>query len=432
MPLELNLASDGEEAPRRGHQLDYLPFGLKTLRLTVDGDFEGKVRLRPRRMSAVAGETFGHEDSGVPPQFIISWGGGHEGHCEIDNPRVRMVHLLVHHVGEDLGDHLLTIEASDEAGQAVSLPLLLTYPRSGGIGWPADRLAKSTWTEVTGGLGGACSIDLRGDFVPRYLARWWPSDRVIYSYDKSPPSVRLYYQRLVDGVNGALQVHASRPGDAQDVLLAEIRGSIAYPLYDMRQVLPELFRFGPQTWVLRVWFFWLDLEVSRQDLARYWARTEDELEQAWRGITGKEQGGTSSQAWRQMHEIPDAERVDIVFTDELQPLYAATDLHWRELWGQYAPQSPGEPIQVQIMNTRAKDIVKNWRELAEVVRGWGQIILNRFANQQPPYMPHREVMAELRGEGVLAADPIGMESHSPAFMNVRIQRHLTSTDVRTA
>jgi hypothetical protein len=41
-------------------------------------------------------------------------------------------------------------------------------------------------------------------------------------------------------------------------------------------------------------------------------------------------------------------------------------------------------------------------------------------------------MAELKGEGVLAADPIGMESHSPAFFNVRMQRHLTSTDVRDA
>jgi hypothetical protein len=227
-------------------------------------------------------------------------------------------------------------------------------------------------------------------------------------------------------------VYASRPDGAEEVSLAEIHGSIGYPLYDMRQIAPELYRFGPRTWVLRIWLFWLDLEISRQDLGRYWRRDPDELEQAWRGITSKKDGGIAPRSWRQLHEIPDAERVDIVFDDNLQPLYCATDLHWRELWGQYAPHVPGEPVRVQVMNTQAKEMAKNWQDLGKVVRGWGQIILSRFAKNRPPYEPHREVMAELRGEGTLAADPIGMESHTPAFFNVRIQRHLTSTDVRDA
>jgi predicted Zn-dependent peptidase len=84
------------------------------------------------------------------------------------------------------------------------------------------------------------------------------------------------------------------------------------------------------------------------------------------------------------------------------------------------------------MNTQAKELAKNWQELSRVAQGWGEIILSRFAKNKPPYRPHLEVMAELKGEGVLAADPIGMESHSPAFFNVRVQRHLTSTDVREA
>jgi hypothetical protein len=126
------------------------------------------------------------------------------------------------------------------------------------------------------------------------------------------------------------------------------------------------------------------------------------------------------------------ERVDIVFNDDLQPLYAATDLHWRELWGQYEPQNSGDPVRVQVMNTQAKELAKNWQDLRQIVQGWSQVILSRFAKNKPPYRPHLEVMTELRGEGLLAADPIGMESHSPAFFNVRMQRHLTSTDVRDA
>jgi hypothetical protein len=100
------------------------------------------------------------------------------------------------------------------------------------------------------------------------------------------------------------------------------------------------------------------------------------------------------------------------------------------MWGQHEPQDHREPVRVQIMDTQAKELARDWQALSKVVQGWGTVILSRFAGNKPPYSPHLEVMAELRGEGVLAADPIGMESHTPAFFNVRIQRHLTSTDVR--
>ena len=81
------------------------------------------------------------------------------------------------------------------------------------------------------GLDGACSIELRGDYTPRYISRWWPQNRVVYAYDKKPPRMRLYYRRLVDGMSGDLTVYVSRPGDDEEILFAEIRGSIGYPLY---------------------------------------------------------------------------------------------------------------------------------------------------------------------------------------------------------
>jgi hypothetical protein len=432
MSFRLLLVQEGDELAREDDKLDYLPFGVRTLKLKVDGDCRGKLRLRPIRLSGIPGKAFGHEDEGVPPQFIISWGGGYEDHCELDYPRRSLVHFLVQHTGEGMGDHLLTFEATDESGSRAWLPLTLTYPRSGGEPWPVDRLARPVWQEESSGLGGACIIRLQGDLAPRYMSRWWPQNRVVYAYDKKPPAVRLFHRRLVDRSHGDLRVYASRPNGDQEFPLAQLRGSIGSPLYDMRQVIPQLFRFGPQTWALRVWFFWLDLEISRQDLARYWHREADEVERAWRNITSTQDGGAADGSWRQIHEIPDAERVDIVFDDNLQPLYAATDLHWRELWGQYAPQIGGEPVLVQVMNTRAKELARNWQELAKTVQGWSQVILSRFAKNHPPYEPHREVIAELRGEGVLAADPIGMESHTPALFNVKMQRHLTSTDVRDA
>jgi hypothetical protein len=432
MPFELTIANESREAGREGNRLDYLPFGVKTLKVKVEGEYKGRLRLRPGRPSAVPGEKFAHEDEGDPPQFIISWGGGHEDHYDLDYPERSLVHFLVHHVGDGDGDHLLTVEAVDDSGHIASLPVMLTYPRSGGVPWPRDQLVRAHWHEVRRGLDGACDIKLLGTYTPRYSPRWWPQNRVVFAYDKQSPQVRLHHRRQIDGSNGDLTVYASRPGSDEEVLLARLGGSIGYPLYDMRQVLPELYRFGPQTWALRVWFFWLDMQISRGDLGRYWQHEDDELEQAWRGIAAKAEGGISERSWHELHEIPDAERVDVIFDDDLRPLYAGTDLHWREIWGQYEPKRMMDPVRIQIMNTQAKELVKNVQELERVVHGWGQIILSRFANHKPPYMPHLEVRAELKGEGTLAADPIGMESHSPAFFNVRIQRHLTSTDVRDA
>ncbi len=434
MPFELTIANESGEATRSGNHVDYLPFGVKTLKLEVRGEYKERLRLVPRRFSPVPGEKHAHEDEGDPPQFIVSWGGGHEDYYELDHPDRRVAHFLVHHVGDSEGDHLLTIEATDESGQRASLPVTLTYPCSGGAPWPREQLVRPYWQQLGSGLDEACSIELRGRYAPRYISRWWPRNRVGYSYDTQPPLVRLHHRRLVDGNNGDLAIYVSRPpaDGGEEILLARIGGSIGYPLYDMRQVLPELYRFGPQTWLLRLWFFWLDKEISLQDLSRFWPRDDDELERAWRGITSRAKGGWAERDWHELHEIPDAERVDIVFSQHLQPLYAATDLHWRELWGQHEPAHPGEPVQVQVMNTQAKELARNWQELSRVVQGWGTVILSRFARYQPPYIPHLEVIAELKGEGTLAADPIGMESHTPAFFNIKVQRHLTSTDVRDA
>jgi hypothetical protein len=383
-------------------------------------------------MSAVPGEKFAHEDEGEPAQFVVSWGGGYEDYYEVDYPRQRLAYFLAHHVGGGTGDHVLTIDAEDKSGQLSSLPITLTYPRSGVAAWPSDRIVKPVWNEVCPGLEGSCNIELSGTLVPRYISRWWPANRVRYSYDKKPPRVCVHYRRLVDDSNGDMTIYVTWPRQKTRVDLACLTGSIGYPLYDMRQVVPELYRLGTRTWALRIWFFWLAAKVRRQDLARFWSRREAELNMAWRGIISRKAGGLAERSWSELHEIPDAERVDIVFDDDLRPLYAATDLHWRELWGPYDPRVPGEPISIQVMNTRAKELANNWQELSKVVEGWGIVILSRFARNQPPYDPHLEVIAELNGEGLLAADPIGMESHSPALFNVRIQRHLTSTDVREA
>ena len=68
MSFRLAIANETREATREGNRLDYLPFGTKTAKIEVRGEYLGKLRLHPRRMSKVSGEKLAHEDEGDPPQ----------------------------------------------------------------------------------------------------------------------------------------------------------------------------------------------------------------------------------------------------------------------------------------------------------------------------------------------------------------------------
>ena len=50
MSFRMILVDEDDELPSEDHKLDYLPFGVRTLKLKVEGDCKGKLRLRPARL----------------------------------------------------------------------------------------------------------------------------------------------------------------------------------------------------------------------------------------------------------------------------------------------------------------------------------------------------------------------------------------------
>jgi hypothetical protein len=432
--VSLSIVREGNEAAREGRKLDYLPFGVKTLKVAVDGDYQGMLRLAPVRRSSVRGETLGHEDGDGPPQFVVSWGGGYASYYRLNYPKQRIAHFLVQHVGDALDDRVLTIQAEAGSGEILTdLPITLTYPTKGGVPWPAaDELVKPAWKEASRGLAGESDISLAGCYAPDYISRWWPRNRVVYDDSgAAPPQVRVRYRRRVDGDDGDLTVYATGSPGGAEVLLAKIQGQITYHMYDMQQVVPELYRFGSQTWALRVWFFWLDKKISLEDLSRYGTRTPDEIRLARQGLLSTTEGGTAAESWPGGHEIPDAERVDIVFSRELVPLYAATDLHWREMWGPLAKDAT--TVAARIVNTRPAGRSTEWKGLRKLANGWVTILRSEVLPERDwskPYNPEVEVASELAGQGKLAADRRATQSHTPAILNIAMQMRFTSTDVR--
>ena len=108
-PLSLSIVQEGNESAREENKLDYLPFGVKTLKVVVDGTYKGNLRLAPARLSSTQGEKVAHEDGDSLPQFVVSWGGGSEDFYKLDYPRKRIVYFLVQHVGHALDDRILTM-----------------------------------------------------------------------------------------------------------------------------------------------------------------------------------------------------------------------------------------------------------------------------------------------------------------------------------
>jgi hypothetical protein len=427
IPLSLSIAREPDEKQRVGNKLDYLPFGVKTLKVQVAGDYRGKLRLAPLRRSPVVGETFAHEDQSETPQFVVSWGGGQEGYYELKYPKKRIVHFLVRHIGDALDDRLLTIVATKEDGDQITLPVNLTCPTMKGKPCSMGTLIKPTWQEVIQGPNGESDIRLIGHVAPDYISRWWPHNRVKHVDDgERPPRLRVRYRRLADGDSGSLAVYATDAPGGDEVLLARIQGCIPYPLYDMQQVVPELYRFDARTWALRIWFFWLYKVISYEDLSQYGTRSKEERQHSWQALRSEKEGGLAKRSWQEGLEIPDAERVDIVFSNDLEPLYAATDLHWREMWGRN--KQPSTPIVVRIMNTRAAALAKDWRELRKALEGWGTVIVS--LGQEGKYNPQPEVALDLAGKGKLAASPLATQSNTPAIMSIVTQPRFTSTDVR--
>ena len=61
MAFELGLLSEtGASTGGDKATVDYLPFGVKTLKVVASGEHKGKLRLRPLRLSPTEGEKFGY------------------------------------------------------------------------------------------------------------------------------------------------------------------------------------------------------------------------------------------------------------------------------------------------------------------------------------------------------------------------------------
>jgi hypothetical protein len=361
--------------------IDYLPFGVKTLKLQIRkiaGPAQ-KVWIRTRRFKRDQDPCaiYGLADDGEDLWAI--WGAGDiTGFCakyaeragtkkavvlDDDTPHTVYLHLIHHPadpIHHQLRDRRITIVAVTS-----EVPNDLSRQSCTDRQYQDTIVAEKTFTlvvpeGVTNPLRpiwdwqpDASHITFSGDEVPRYTSRWWPSCHMDYTRANDTPRIALDYERVANvDREGKITVWLER--DHERVCLAEVAGHLTIPVYDLRWFLPELYRFYDyRLYVLRLWFFWTDEHIDADDLLSFVPDSQkDELREQKTneaadlmrpkllGISGIRPG------WDRQYEIPDIERFDIVFDpNNLTEKYGCTDAHWRELW---FTVDKGQPCQCRI------------------------------------------------------------------------------------
>lgn len=358
--------------------VDYVPFGVKTLKLQirkVSGPDE-KVWIRTKYFARDADPCaiYGYADDDTDLWAV--WGAGDiMGLCvkyaeqagtkkavALDANELHTVYLHLIHRPRDplqhqLRDYHITIVAvtsdapADLAQQgcderqyqdtiiaektfALTVPDGVTDPTRFVWNWQKD----------------ASQIVLMGSEMPRYTSRWWPARQMAYARVQDSPRINLEYVRVANADReGTISIWLENADGRH--CLAEVAGHLTIPLYDLRWIIPELYRFyDDKLYVLRLWFFWVDEHISTDDLLAFVPETE---QSTLRSQREKEAADLMKPkllglwpSWDKQYEIPDIERFDIVFDPEnLTSKYGCTDAHWREFWFSVGQ---GQPCQCRI------------------------------------------------------------------------------------
>ena len=370
----------------------YIPYGTRTLRVMVTNGYDRpyKIWLRPKFLPETYPESniFGYADN--DNKLWVHWAGGMEpGACaktdekeiirdkslrfwevvpvEMEVGETKPVFVNLSHLGRRLGQKKLTLQVvtSTAAGeQILDTELQITLEP------PAKRdLIRPIWDERRR------FFRFEGSEMPAYVPRWWPVESLDYEPAGDIPQrlalryakerIQLFY-RADDGKwQTLLRLHDY---DWQDDMIR----------FRSRPVMPEVYHFCGPYYAVRIWFLWLNKRLGPN------------------------------------HEVPDAERFDVVFHNETgEVVYVGTDFHYKEIWG---PLRDGEKEAKVALGITAKTL----DTMA------AQSLLT-FIRRGSAGAPSKLIEANLCG---MPAFQTGTQAHVPLLENIDIFDALTSIDVR--
>ncbi|MFZ5915744.1 MAG: hypothetical protein ACOYZ7_02285 [Chloroflexota bacterium] len=477
------------QTPTDNHCVDYQPFGIKVLKLRIRRNQNNKPALgpiwihpkgytRPNAQSddPALWQAYGTAEgdpstgSGQEPDLWVAWGAGDErGFCvktkdrfkinkvplPLDDDKSYYVYLhLIHRPADPLAhtptDKTLTVQASGEDGQVygeisvcLSVPDSAANPVRAHWRWDADAGA-SILT-----LKGADGVPAQ---LPLYVSRWWPACQVSYvPVDETAArflaDLEIVYRRQANGQDSSQVdvVLGDRP-------LAHFGGDLALPLHDYRLCSAELLRFTDDYHlVLRLWFYWVHLSFSPQQLLTF--VTPDQRE-AWQPEAERVSQGLRKglAPWHQREEVPDVERFDLLLDPHnLDEIFVGTDTHWQEFWALVAK---GQPLKARIATlldtgkvaAMAKAVPKKQPPVFDPLTNGLCDLVNEFSGHRCPHRAQGRLVtgkAIKKGQtcdvcprcgshftGQQPERAVGLwAKHAPLLENAQLDENLVSTSV---
>lgn len=423
--MEMGVVDFRLDRPHNTGEVNYRPFGVSTIKLKISSESRDQpaLRLRVKHKTAVdlAAETFrGYpEDSEA---LMVSWGGGHEpGPCVKPKDFLKFredpaplpageqsyIYFNVTHVKEDELPETaaLTIEAYDPENESVTSILSITLRK------PDFVPEKVRFLEPVPGRADSWRVKA-GTHLATYDPRWWP-EGVNYTAEAAalPLTIRRDDNRLGLYWGGSAEPIA--------ILTDNTNPSILVPGDHQRQfqntLLFDLFNFDDHHIALRLWFFWLNKKIGGQQFIF-------------------------------RHEVPDAERFDIIMRKEDgTAVFVCTDLHWSEMWGEI-PELPlhislglsRERVLAEIKAEAKKTAAKAWRAPAKwlgLLRK-DEMALREREGADEAKEPHNpitfvrsRVKARYANESINKVREKGFEAHVPQMHGV-IEYHRSRFDPR--
>lgn len=397
--VQLELASPAQSAL-------YLPHGTRTLRLSVTNhtDQPRKLWLQPVRTPGDYPTHLIHGHGDEDDDLWIHWAGGDEiGACvktrekspledrslkfwevipeEVEAGETRPVFVNVSHHAGDVRPRSLTLRAvTEEEGQVralekSALKIHLEVPSVAGT--PVQDPVCGVWDET------GAHLHFEGSQLPDYVSRWWPPPAFEYRAAGELPG-RLGLHLKDNMLTFTLDANSDGTGG---VTLAQVKDhdwEAGQDVARMRPTIPELFRFcddprrGRSYYVARLWFLWFDKRLGKR------------------------------------HEVPDAERIEIVFDPERGSVpYMGTDFHYKETWGPLRSREKMGKAELGLGPSDLDDLAVQ--------------ALVGFLSSTKTANPAQRVAQGLCGFGTRQR---GVQAHVPLLTNVNVLDRTTSGDVR--
>jgi len=315
----------------------YLPYGTRTLKLEVINQAGRplKLWLRPETTHEEFPQHVIHGHGDDDPELWVHWAGGEESGATVkmkdvlykavpaevaDDGTRHPVFLNLTHPQGDIRPRTLTLRAytgEKAAEEPLDSTLTVTLAVPTATGMPVERPAQGLWNQDK------TQLHFAGDMMPDYVSRWWASSTFVYR-----PAGDLPGRLRLDREDNTLTLRLrGENGDNGGARLAEILDNGWAPGQDtqgQRHVLAELFHFlEGRYYVVRLWFLWLDKRIGPA------------------------------------HEVPDAERVDVLFDVEAgRAVFLGTDFHYREIWTYLKCEGTSPRVTLSVRRRNLDDLVR--------------------------------------------------------------------------